>query len=165
MAYVVARRNGRFEIRESQHTAKGPRARTLAGFRVLTDAILARAEGKALRLFDAESVVASAEKAKAPIELSKRATPGGRRHGEMDREAFVRASRKMAAITASPRPAESRKDAGEALIELLGFADAVARSRPAPPRKPLAFPVLARLVERRRNTAGGRPPTSAAAGR
>lgn len=161
MAYVVARHNGRFEIRESEHTAKGPRARTLAGFRVLTDAVLTRAAKKALRRFDIEAVIASAERAKAPIDLSKRAERGARRDREMDRDAFVHASRRMAAITSSPRARESsRKDAGEALIELLGFADAVARSRPAPPRRPLAFPVLGRLVEGRGHLASGHPPAS-----
>ena len=41
MAYVVARPKGRFEIRESVHTPKGPRARSLANFPELTDDVLA----------------------------------------------------------------------------------------------------------------------------
>ena len=40
MAYVVARPRGRFEIRESVHTPKGPRARSLANFAHLTDEVL-----------------------------------------------------------------------------------------------------------------------------
>src|ERR1035441_3245586 len=35
MAYVVPRRDGRFEIRESVQTERGPRCRTLANFAVL----------------------------------------------------------------------------------------------------------------------------------
>ena len=38
-------------------------------------------------------------------------------------------------------------DPGAALIDLLGFADAVTRSQPPRPFAPLEFPVLSRLVE------------------
>jgi hypothetical protein len=53
MAYVVGRSAGRFEIRESVHTTKGPRARSLANFGILTDQVLAVAAGRAERPFDA----------------------------------------------------------------------------------------------------------------
>ena len=54
------------------------------------------------------------------------------------------------ALTLQRPPATGSMDPGEALIDLLGFADAVARSQPARPFEPLEFPVLARLVEDRR---------------
>jgi hypothetical protein len=50
-------------------------------------------------------------------------------------------------------PATGSTDPGAALIDLLGFADAVTSSRPARPFEPLEFPVLARLVEDRRASA------------
>jgi hypothetical protein len=43
---------------------------------------------------------------------------------------------------------------GEALIDLLGFADAVRESQPPRPSRPLAFPALGRLLESRRRSVG-----------
>ena len=60
MAFVVARRDGRFEIRESMSTPQGPRAHTLASFRELTDVVLDHAERRALRPFDRQRVEAKA---------------------------------------------------------------------------------------------------------
>lgn len=57
MSYVIGRRDGRFEIRESVHTPAGPRARTLATFTTLTDQVLAHAEGRATRRFDRDLVI------------------------------------------------------------------------------------------------------------
>jgi hypothetical protein len=45
-------------------------------------------------------------------------------------------------------------DPGAALIDLLGFAEAVTRDQPPRPVAPLEFPVLSRLVEGRRGSAG-----------
>lgn len=144
MAYVVARPNGRFEIRESHHTSRGPRARTLAGFTVLSESTLARAASRATKPFDAQSVLASARRAGAPVGEAQ----APRREAQEARSAFVVASHRMAAIAARPRPDRARVDPGAALIELLGFADAVASSRPAAPGTQLAFPVLTRCAER-----------------
>lgn len=60
MSYVVARPDGRFEIRESIHTPRGPRARTLASFRTLDDATLDHAEARATRPFDRARVITRA---------------------------------------------------------------------------------------------------------
>ncbi len=170
MAYVVARRNGRFEIRESLHTPEGPRARTLAGFEVLTDEILTRAAEKARRPFDASAVLASSRRAGAPAAavIANRPTTG-----ELDAEPAIRGTRGSAKRTgdaqpetgASPRrfvevsrrmahtmgraPTAGRTDPGAALINLLGFADAVTRNQPVRPFEPLAFPALSRLVKDR----------------
>lgn len=146
MAYVVARPRGRFEIRESLHTPDGPRAHSLAGFDVLSHAVLAKAAGRAQRPFDVGAVLASGRRAGAP-------TMVGARGGTDDsRERFVEASRRMARALQRP-PALRPVDPGEALIELLGFADAVARNQPPRPPVPLEFPVLSRLAEGR----GGSP--------
>jgi hypothetical protein len=154
MAYVVARSNGRFEVRESVHTPKGPRARSLAGFEVLSDDVLAMAERRAIRPFDAGAVIASGRRAGAQV-LSPDASElngAGRGIGGSSRR-FVEASRRMA--MSMQRPSSPKlTDPGAALIDLLGFADVVARSQPARPFESLAFPVLARLVEGRRAIVG-----------
>ncbi|HUQ40485.1 MAG TPA: hypothetical protein VM030_10050 [Acidimicrobiales bacterium] len=67
MAYVARRPKRRFEIRESVHTATGPRSRTLATFLALDDAILDRAAAIATRPFDRDEVRASARRAGAPV--------------------------------------------------------------------------------------------------
>jgi hypothetical protein len=146
MAYVVARPKGRFEVRESLHTPDGPRAHSLAGFDVLTDAVLAKAAQRAQRPFDAEAVIASGRRAGAPATVGSGEPTDARRR-------FVDASRRMAQALRRP-PALRPVDPGAALIDLLGFADAVTRNQPPRPPVPLAFPVLSRLVEGRRGSTG-----------
>lgn len=145
MAFVVARPNGRFEIRESEHTPRGPRARTLAGFRVLSDAVLDAAARRASRPFDVQAVLRSSQKAGAPVEQAARAS----QDAKAAHRAFVEASRRMARIIARPSDEGTRRDPGVALIELLGFADEVRRGQPARPAAPLAFPALAQLARKR----------------
>jgi hypothetical protein len=142
MAYVAARRNQRFEIRESLHTPTGPRARTLAGFTILTDDVLDRAAKRATRSFDVDAVIASAERAGAPV---RAATVASRRAGDSSR-GFVQSSRRMAASLQRTATRSARADPGRELIDLLGFADAVTASQPARPSERLGFPVLSKLV-------------------
>ncbi len=70
MAYAVQRGHGRWELRESRQTPKGPRARTLASFRTLTPDVaehaLARAEGRV----SAADLRRAATRAGAPVSLS-----------------------------------------------------------------------------------------------
>jgi hypothetical protein len=172
MAYVVARPKGRFEIRESVHTAKGPRSRSLANFGRLTDEVLATARDRASRPFDADAVRASARKAgspMAPARAARRArrprpqhvppaVPTGRPASREARDRFVESSRRMAA-SLETRPAispEIRRDPGAALIGLLDLADQVPPfvARSDRPAEPLEFPPLARLVEARRQQDG-----------
>jgi hypothetical protein len=70
----AGRRSVRYEIRESISTPKGPRARTLATFRVLTAEVLADAAGRALRPFDAEVIRARAAALGAPEHSNGAAT-------------------------------------------------------------------------------------------
>ena len=142
MAYVVARRNGRFEIRESLHTAKGPRSRTLAGFDVLTGEALAAAVRRAQRPFDAEAVLRSARRAGARVQV---ATSGASRA----RDRFLSGSKSMAGTLGKPPATVARRDAGAALAELLGFADMVRAGQPPRPFEPLAFPRLTELAAQR----------------
>jgi hypothetical protein len=151
MAYVVARPKGRFEIRESLHTPDGPRARSLAGFDVLSDAVLAKAARRAQRPFDTAAVLASGRRAGAPTSV------GAGEEADDARERFVESSRRMARALRR-LPTHKPLDPGAALIDLLGFADAVTRNQPPRPPAPLEFPVLSRLVEGRRSSsrpAGG----------
>jgi hypothetical protein len=145
MAYVVGRPKGRFEIRESLHTPDGPRAHSLAGFDVLTDAVLAKAARRAQRPFDVAAVLASGHRAGAPTTVDAGA------EADDARVRFVEVSRRMAHSLQRP-PALRPVNAGAALIDLLGFADAVTRSQPPRPPAPLEFPVLSRLFEGRRGS-------------
>jgi hypothetical protein len=70
MAYVVRRPKGRYEIRESVHTDRGPRARSLAAFVELDDDVLARAEAAAATPFRADDVRTSARRAGAVLRPS-----------------------------------------------------------------------------------------------
>src|SRR5262245_61883721 len=67
MAFVVVRPQGRFEIRESQFTAKGPRARTLASFRILTTEVLATASDRAHEYLDERAIRRRCAELGAPI--------------------------------------------------------------------------------------------------
>jgi hypothetical protein len=68
MAFVTAKAGGRFEIRETRRTPHGPRATTLATFRVLDSAVLERARSRARRPFDDHHVRAGARRLGAPEE-------------------------------------------------------------------------------------------------
>ncbi|MHB8492055.1 MAG: hypothetical protein ACYDA6_07585 [Solirubrobacteraceae bacterium] len=166
MAFVVARPGGRFEVRESHHTPKGPRARSLAGFTVLTDEVLAAAARRATRPFDADRVRASAWRLGAPTQQSAvtPAPPGdGARAQEEEPgryQSFVRSSRRMARITETVGEWRGREP-GDALIDLLELAEELARSQPGRPRTPLGFPALATL---RRTRRPGRAARAAPAG-
>jgi len=150
MAYVVTRPAGRFEIRESVHTSKGSRARSLANFAVLTDKVLALSAKRATRPFDIPAVLASAGKVGARV-VAKRAGVPNRvsadrlEDPERSRRRFVKASQRMVQTLERP-PEGERADPGSVLIDLLGFADAIVNSQPPRPFEPLAFPVLARLT-------------------
>jgi hypothetical protein len=139
MAYVVPRRGGRFEIRESLHTAKGPRARTLAGFGVLTDEVLRAAARRAQRPFDPEAVIRSGRRAGARIQVASSGTSRAR-------DRFLAGSKSMAGVLGKPSTGPDRTDAGAALLELLGFADMVRASQPPRAFEPLTFPALAELA-------------------
>src|SRR3954467_9604658 len=67
MAYVVATKPGRFEVRESASTANGPRSRTLASFRELTGEVVEKVQARADKPPTAEELTHSALKAGAPI--------------------------------------------------------------------------------------------------
>jgi hypothetical protein len=153
MAYVVARPGGAWEIRESHTTAAGPRARTLATFRVLTPEVLEHARARSSRPPSAEELRELALRAGVPVAARSPNQAAGEllaelRAGRQPRPALRRLlldvldrganqpasdSARAAArwITASP----ARR--GETLRDLLLLADRLPAGRaPSPPRFP-----------------------------
>jgi hypothetical protein len=66
MAFVVANKRGGFEIRESRNTPKGPRSRTLATFRELSDEVIEKARARSAKALSAEELREAAARAGAP---------------------------------------------------------------------------------------------------
>jgi hypothetical protein len=153
MAFVVARRGGRFEIRESVHTPGGPRARSLVNFAVLNDDVLARAQERAIRPFDVGAVRASALKAGATAASSTSGVAVARPSGPQTRH-FVESSRRMAASLQPSAPLGRHPDPGDTLIQLLNFAEQVEAFTGARRPEPLRFPPLARLAAAARDRNG-----------
>ena len=71
MAYVVPRKNGSWEVRETRTTPDGPRSRTLAAFRELSDEVIARARDRAEKPIDPDQLRQAALHAGAPLEQSR----------------------------------------------------------------------------------------------
>jgi len=144
MAFVVPTRPGRFEIRESHSTARGPRSKTLASFRELTDDIVETARAKAATPPSAEELRRAARRAGAPVarepaeeaartliaELDKgrRIAPPLRRilidlleHGHREAQSPEDEAGLSVAAWVAATPAER----GNALFDLLLLADAL----------------------------------------
>jgi len=149
MAYIVSRADGRHEIRESRLTPRGPRARTLATFRVLTDAVLDHAESRAETRFDRERVIQIAidrdipRAPDDPAALSLRLVAAMERHGPLP-EAFadvLRDALSPGSVTMSDTLNPAREwiaatatDRGDTLRDLLRMTDRLPE-RPRPPRR------------------------------
>jgi len=163
MAFIVPSRSGRFEIRESASTAKGPRSRTLASFRELDDAVIEKAREEAAKDIDAKELRQAARRAGAPVarppvdraareliaELGKGHSPSptlrrmlldllrdekGRTEGPAQSPVHE-AEREVAEwMAASPR------ERGRTLIDLLLLADALPHGGRR--GKPLSYPRL-----------------------
>jgi hypothetical protein len=144
MAYVVARKDGRFEIRESIATERGPRARSLANFSVLTVDVLGRAEMRATRPFDRVAVASSAARRGAALDAGVAA--GGRRATGDELERFAARARRFALAADGTTSGSSPIDPGGVLVELLAFADAVRQHQSPREPEPLTYPPLAPLV-------------------
>lgn len=155
MAFVVCRRDGRFEIRESLTTPSGPRARTLATFRELTDAVLDHAERRSTRPFDRANVEAKALAAGARRDrrdLTRRAhllladLHSGHALPPVLAAALSRElSHEGAALPDSVPPltdwlGATLRERGEALRDLLRLTD---RLPPRPERRRKTFPRIA----------------------
>jgi hypothetical protein len=161
MAFIVPARSGRFEIRESAATPKGPRSRTLASFRELDDAVIEKARGKAAGALDAAALRRAARRAGAPVgrsrvdrasreliaELAKGRTPDPTlRHMLLDllrngyRDGSELSPRNEAEHAVAEWMAASPGERGKALVDLLLLADALPHG--GRKGKPLRYPRL-----------------------
>lgn len=160
MAFVVPTKSGRFEIRESHSTPKGPRSRTLASFRELTGEVIEKAQEKATKPLPPDELRRSARRVGAPVarrpidraareliaELGKgrRLDPALRRMlidilREEDREGSS-ISPSDSAPSISAWMAATPEERGKALVDLLLLTDALPPTRRT--REPLRFPRL-----------------------
>lgn len=161
MAFIVPARGGRYEIRESHSTPQGPRSRTLASFRELTDEVIEKARGAATKPPGAEELRRAARRAGAPvarppIEQAAREVIAelarGRRLDPTLRQILVELLQKGYRESGDSAPASEAarsvavwmsatpEERGRALVDLLLLADAL----PSGGRKgkPLRFPRL-----------------------
>jgi hypothetical protein len=152
MAYVVAKRSGTFEIRESHATVRGPRSRTLASFRTLTPETLAKAAARASEPLDAEQVRRAAQRKGAPVassasDVAAAALLAELEQGRPPRASLTRLLRETLAGTADRLNSNAAAAAawigstpqrrGEALHDLLLLVDSLpARHGVARPRFP-----------------------------
>ena len=153
MAYVVRRTGGRWEIRESVATDRGPRARSLVVFRVLDGTTLDRAAAAATRPFDRTGVLASARRAGARVaggvaDASARRLLAQMARGSSPSPALARLLRENLADRPSTPGVEmdlvwldaSDEARGRTLRDLLDLGDRL----PARRRGPLRYPPLTR---------------------
>jgi hypothetical protein len=160
MAFIVARPNHTWELRESHTTAAGPRGRTLATFRTLTPEVLARARVRSSAPLTEQDLRRAALRAGAPVaaETANRASAellGELARGAAPRPVLSKLLRAAllpddAGTSRVPRISDGAREAGrwtaasaqqrgEALHDLLLLVDAL------PPRRESdgpAFPVL-----------------------
>lgn len=157
MAYVVARPDHRWDLRESAATPAGPRSRTLASFTALTPETLEHAGTRSSKPLDERAVREAARRAGAPViahnvdraaavllaEIASGRTPRGPLRellidaldpGRTTASDSARAAARWAAATPAQR--------GETLKDLLELAD---RLPPARRSRQRSFP---RIVSR-----------------
>lgn len=158
MAYLVQRPQQRFEIRESEATPRGPRARTLVTFREFSDDVLDAAQARARGALDRAGLRARAialgvsmappASHRAAYDLLVGHARGERlpvalhavlRHVLYEEPAASAATVPVDHLVAMlPWLAASDTDRATALADLLGLADAL----PAPPRGELRYPQM-----------------------
>ncbi len=158
MATIIARTDGRYEIRESVTTPRGPRSRTLAIFRELTPEVLDHAATRARDPLDRDEIVARA--AELGLHVKRIA-------GDVDTAEFVRRVRSgtswpthvravqtaTGSVRTEPLPGHLEpmvdwmgvddETRSRTLVDLLGLADAIMQHREnARARERLRFPPL-----------------------
>lgn len=152
--FVVRRPQGRWEIRSSANTPRGPRSRTLATFRELDETALARVFERT-GLEDAAPLRDLCRRAGAPVAPSAPNRAAARllsalAHGEKPRRALARVLADQLGVdglgvTDSERAAArwvgaTSQERGDTLRDLLLLADRL----PVGSRSALAFPPLPR---------------------
>jgi hypothetical protein len=143
--FIVGRPTGSWEIRESARTPAGPRARTLASFRVLDEGVLDRVAERASEAVDRDRIIQEARLAGVPVDLSAADRAARTLLAEVARgRAPSVGLRKLLRPVVHGQAPEGIADwfgatparRGAALRDLLDFADAL----PNPRRGALAFP-------------------------
>lgn len=159
MATIVKRKDGRFELRESRWTERGPRSRTLAIFRELTPEVLNRADARATKPVDRDSLLARAEE--LGLHMSRLLGPSepsavvGRINSGEVWPTQIRALQQSLDDVEAPHLREhleamvqwmgtSDEVRGRTLVDLLRLAQAIMRHRDRSRREPLSFPSLAK---------------------
>lgn len=159
--FVVSRPDGAWELRQSFLSQAGPRARTLARFRVLTPDVLAHADSRVGGRIDREAVRQAAERAGAPIADDASTAAARTLVAEIAKDAGPPAHwrRLLAAVLGSAAPPQQLLDSeraalpwmnatpaerGRALTDLLALADAIPASpaRTGSRRPRLRYPRL-----------------------
>lgn len=163
MAFIVPTKRGNFEIRESHSTPAGPRSRTLASFKELTDETIEKARSRAAKPPSADQLREAALRAGAPVasppvdraarDLLGKLAKGQRpdpmlkrllldalaNEDRSDRPTNPAATVSDAARSVSEWVGASAQERGEALEDLLLLADALPlRRRP----ETIGFPSL-----------------------
>lgn len=161
MPTLVERSDGRFELRESVWTARGPRSRTLATFRELTPEVIDHAVGRATTPVDRESIVERAGQAGLHVKRVLGASEAAALIGRARREGLwpslaAAIQEVIGELATGPLPDHLEaivdwlgvgdKERGEALLDLLRVADRIERSRSGPVRGELEYPSLCRLL-------------------
>jgi hypothetical protein len=144
MAFIVPKKNGTWEIRETRSTASGPRSTTLATFRELDNDVIERAISRAAKPLDAEELRRVALRAGAPVAKSAADEAASRllnelTHGRKPRRGLARlladavdpadAGLSDAAKAAQEWIAATPDERGRTLKDLLGLADAIPHRR------------------------------------
>jgi hypothetical protein len=157
MAFVVPTKRGEFEIRESRSTAKGPRSRTLATFKELSDEVIAKAREKAAKPPDPKDLRDAARRAGAtvapePIDRAARELISELGKGRDLDPGLRRMLVDLLADEGKPRSAgdavhsvaewmsATPEERGRALVDLLLLADALPHGGRV--GKPLEYPPL-----------------------
>jgi hypothetical protein len=161
MAFIVPVRAGRYEIRESHGTPKGPRSQTLASFRELDDEVIEKARERATKPLGAEALRRAARRVGAPVahqpiqRAARKLIAELARGGKLDpplKQILIELLQREYRESADPSPANEAarsvamwmsatpEERGRALVDLLLLADAL----PSGGRrgKPLRFPRL-----------------------
>jgi hypothetical protein len=150
MPSVVPRKAGAWEIRESVTTSAGPRSRTLARFRVLSDEVVAHALGRARMSTSREELRRTAVRAGAPVAPAGAGAAASQLLREIHRgQAMPERLRRLVADAAGGRSdvtdaersagewaAATPGERGETLRDLLDLADALPGRRDGPLRFP-----------------------------
>lgn len=151
--YVVPRKTGAWELRESRLTPRGPRSRTLATFRTLTPDVVERVRDRSSKQIGSDEIRRVAARAGAAVELppADRAAAelladigAGRSPRPVLRRLLAEALAGQAeaessnAQAAAAWIAKSLADRGDALRDLLLLSDRL----PAPRRPPSRAPRL-----------------------